>query len=97
MLAGGFPEPFVHLAAFELSHAMAARTHEMVVVSLAAQAIARLSRPVRELVYDLMLAEERQRPVDRGEANRLAALAKARIDLLRGRIVRLGRKRLEDK
>ena len=50
---------------------------------------------MRELVDDAVLAEERERPVDGGEPDRLAALAKARVDLLRGRVMRLGGKRLE--
>ena len=96
MLARGFPEPFVHFAAFELGHAVAARADEMVVVPLAAQAVAGLARAVCELVDDAVLAEDRERPVDGGEADRIAALAKARVDLLRGRIMRFRRERLED-
>ena len=96
MLARGFPKPFVHLAAFELGHTVATHADQMVVVPLAAEAIARLARPVRELVDDAVLAEERERPVDGGEADRIAALSKARVDLLRGRIVRFGREHLED-
>ena len=58
VLARGFPEPFVHFAAFELGDAVAARTDQVVMVALAAQAIAGLARPVCELVDDAMLAEE---------------------------------------
>jgi zinc transport system substrate-binding protein len=96
VLARSFPEPFVHLTAFEFGNAVAARADEMMVVPLAAQSVARLARPVRELVDDAVLAEEGKRPVDGGETDWIAAPAKARVDLLRGRIVRLGRERLED-
>ena len=96
MLARSFAEPFVQLTAFEFGNAVAARADEMMVVPLAAQAVARLARPVRELVDDAVLAEEGKRPVDSGETDWIAALAKARVDFLRGRIVRLGRERFED-
>src|SRR4029079_18552085 len=96
VLTCGLPEPFVHLAAFELGHAVAARADEMVMVPLAAEAVTGLARPGRELVEDTVLAEKRKRPVDGGEADRVAALAKARVDLLRRRIVGLGRERLEN-
>lgn len=58
MLPGGLGKPFVHLATLELGHAVAARAHEVMMVALAAQAVTRLSRPVRELIDDAVLSEQ---------------------------------------
>ena len=93
---GCLSEPFVDLTALELGDAVAAGTDEMVVVPFAAQAVARLARPVCELIHDTVLAEQRKRAIDRGEAHRLAALAEARVDLLCRRVMRLGSEGLED-
>ena len=44
-------------------------------VTGAAEAVARLSGPVGELVDDAALAQERERAVDRREADRVARVA----------------------
>ena len=61
----------------------------MVVVTLTAEAIADLARPVHEGVNNPVLAQEPERAIDGGEPDSLAAPAQGLIDLLGGRVVRL--------
>jgi zinc transport system substrate-binding protein len=87
--------PGVDLAALELLDAMAARADEVVVVSRAAEPVTTLPGVVYELVDDILLAQDGQRPIDRREADPLAALAQPRVDLLSCGVVRLGGECLE--
>ena len=74
VLLRGFREPFVHLATLELGYSVAAGANKMVVVTLAAQPIARLPGAVGELVHHAALAQDGERSVDRRKPDRLAAL-----------------------
>lgn len=74
VLSRGFRQPFVHFAALELGDAVTARADEMVMVTLAAEAITRLARPMGEFVDDAVLAQERKGPVHGREPDRLIAL-----------------------
>ena len=62
----------------------------------AAEAVTALPGAVGQLVDDLPVPEHRQRAVDGREPHALAALAQARVDLLGGGVVGLGRESLED-
>jgi zinc transport system substrate-binding protein len=75
---------------------MAARADQVVVVSRAAEPVTGLPGVVRELVDDLLLAQDGQRAIDRREADPLAALAQPRVDLLGGGVMRFGSEGLED-
>src|SRR5919201_2931925 len=88
-------EPRRQVAVTHLDDAMAAVADEVVVVTLAAEAVARLAGVVHQRVDDAALAEERQRPVDSGEADPLVPRLEAGVDLLGGRVVRLAGERLE--
>ena len=68
----------------------------MVVVTRAAESIARFAAAMGELVHDVFLPQDGERPVDRGEADPLAALPQAGMNLLRRCVVRLCSKGLED-
>lgn len=74
MLVEGPREPVVELALFDLRDPVTARADEMMVMALAAEPVARLSRAVGELVDDALLAEERECPVDRRETDALTPL-----------------------
>jgi zinc transport system substrate-binding protein len=65
------------------------------VVTRAAESVTGLAAAMGELVHDVFLAEDGERPVDGREADPLAALAQAGVDLLRRRVMRLGSQRLE--
>jgi zinc transport system substrate-binding protein len=65
-------------------------------VSRAAEPVTGLPGVVHELVDDVLLAQDGQRPIDRREADPLAALAQPRVDLLGGGVVRFGGEGLED-
>ena len=69
----------------------------MVVVLLAAESVAGLARTVPEDVDDPLLAQQAQRPVDRGEADPGAGARELRVDLLRRRVVRLVREGGKDR
>src|SRR5206468_6549264 len=80
----------------ELGDAVAPLADQVMVMALPAQAITGLARAMGELVHDAVLAEERERPVDGGEAHRLATPPEPRVDLLRGGVVRLAREGVQD-
>ena len=67
----------------------------MVVVARAAEPVTRLSGRVHELVDDVLLTQDRQRAIDRRQADPLALLPEACVDLLGGGVVRLGSERRE--
>jgi zinc transport system substrate-binding protein len=68
----------------------------MVVVTRAAEPVTRLAAAMRELVHDVFLPEDGERPVDGREADPLAALAQAGVNLLRCRVVWLRSQGLEN-
>jgi hypothetical protein len=87
---GGEPrEPAVQLTVAELDDPVAFLAHQVVVMTGAAQAVAGLAGMVHEGVDHAVLAEERERPVDRRQPDALASRPEARMDLLRGRVVGL--------
>ena len=61
----------------------------------AAEPVAALTRTVSQLVDDLALPQDRERTVDRRQADLFASLPQTRVDLLCGCVVRLRCKRLE--
>ena len=89
-------EPAVEPALGQLDHAMALRAHQVMVMALAAEAVAGLAAAVRELVDDPLAGERAQRAVHRRQSDAIAARDQAAVDLLGGRVVRLGRQHLED-
>src|SRR2546423_7509824 len=76
---------------------MALGADQVVVVLLAAEPVARLARAVHEDVDDASLAQQAQRPVDRGEPDPGAAARQLSMNLLRGRVVRLVREGGQDR
>ena len=83
----GDGEPGVELAVAQLDDAVTARAHEVVMVTLAAEAVARLAAVVHQNVYDAGFGEALQRPVDGREADALSLVEEQRVDLLRRRVV----------
>ena len=65
-------DPAARTAAFELDHAMAPAADHMVVVGLATQAIAGLSRDVRQRIQNPALRKRSKRAIHRREPDRLA-------------------------
>ena len=88
-------EPSVEVAVAEFHDAVASAADEMMVVTLAAKAIADLAGMVHQRVHDSVLAEQRERAVDGCESDCIAARDEAPMDLLRRRVVRLRRQRLQ--
>jgi len=68
---------------------MAALADEVMVMALAAQPVAGLARVVRQRIDRTALAERRERPVDRGQADAVSGAGQRRVDLLRRRVVLL--------
>ena len=89
MLGGEAGEPPVEVAVAELDDAVARAADEMVMMSLAAEAVADLAGMVHQRVHDFVLAEEGERAVDGRESDGIAARREPPVDLLRGRVVGL--------
>jgi zinc/manganese transport system substrate-binding protein len=89
-------DPFVEPALLYLDHAMAPLAEQVVVMFVAAEAVALLASVVRQDVHDTVLAQQRERSVDRGEAGARVALAQSAPKLLRCHVVALRRQLLED-
>lgn len=87
MLGSEIGEPGIELAIAELDDAVTPRADQMVMVSFAAEAVARLAPVVRQRVHDALLGQPAQRAVDGREAHTLAGVDEQRVDLLRGRVV----------
>jgi len=71
----GRRDPLVEPALLNLDDPVAPLAEQVMVMLVATEAVALLSAVVREDVDDTFLAEERERPVDGGEAGRRVALA----------------------
>jgi len=82
-------EPAVEVAVAELDDAVAGAADEVMMMALPAEAVADLAGMVPQGVHDSVVAEQRQRPVDRRESNRVAARDEPSVDLLRRRVVGL--------
>ena len=89
MLGGEAGEPAVEVAVAELDDAVARAADEMVMVSLAAEAVADLAGMVHQRVHYAVLTEERKGAVHGRESHCFAAGDEPPVDLLRGRVVRL--------
>ena len=68
-------QPRLEAALAELDHTMALGAHEVVVMRVAAEPVARLAGAVRERVDDAVLDEAAERPVDGRQADLLARVA----------------------
>ena len=79
----------LEVASHELDHPMAARTDEMVMVLIGADAIAELAGMMAEDVDDPLVAKERERPVDRCEPDPAPAAPETSVELLRRHVVGL--------
>ena len=89
-------DPFVEAAVLKLDDTMATRAHEMVVVVLAAQAVAKLAAVMGERVDHAPLVEQGEGAVDGGKTNRNVARPKTLEQLLGRRVVFLPGELLED-
>src|SRR5437899_312429 len=87
--AADLVEPVAEPALLDLDDSMAARAGEVMMVRVAAQAVTELGAVMRERVDDALLAEQRERPVDRREAGARVALPKPSPQSLRGDVVLL--------
>src|SRR6185312_16579089 len=83
VLLGGARDPVVEPALPHLDDAVAALAEEVVVMLDAAEPVALLAAVMRENVDDALRAEERERPVDGGEARPRVAIAQTAPELLR--------------
>jgi len=96
VLCGQPGDPFVEPAVVQLDDPVAFATDEVVVVAIRAEAVAKLSAVVAHRVDDIVIAEKRECPVDRREADgRVAAISEAPPEDLRGHVVRLRRQLVE--
>ena len=82
-------QPLVQPALRQLDDPVALGADEVVMVALAAEAVARLERVVRERVDDPVLGEGSERPVDGREADALSRFPEPAVELLRRHVVRL--------
>jgi hypothetical protein len=89
-------DPAARAAPFQLDHAMAAATDDVVVVGFAAEAVARFSRDVRHCVQDSLLRERPQRAVHGCEPDRFARRAQPLEQLLSRRVMRFSGELFED-
>jgi hypothetical protein len=95
VLLRGRGDPFVEPALLDLDDAMAALAEEVMVMRVAAEPVALLAAVMGEDIDDALLAQERQRPVDRGQASAGVALAQPSPKLLGRHVVALAPKLLE--
>jgi zinc transporter, ZIP family len=93
-LRGG-RDPVVEPALLHLDDPVAALAEQMMVVLVAAQPVALLTPVVGEDIDHALLAEERERPIDRGEPGCRVALAEPAPELLCRHVVALARELLE--
>src|SRR6266542_5611327 len=90
-------EPRFELAVGQFHDTVALGADEVMMVGVSCtKAVASLGRSVHQGVDDGRAAEDGQRAVHRCEPDAVSLVAQPRMDLLRRRIVRLGRERLED-
>lgn len=87
MACGPRSEPRIEITIPELDDAVAALADQVMVVALAAEAVADLTRVVHQRVDDAAIAEQRQRPVDGRQADAVATGRERSVDLLRGRVI----------
>jgi hypothetical protein len=75
-------EPRIEIAVAQLDHPMAPFADEVVMMSLAAQAVTGFAWAVHQRIHRAALAERRQRPVDSREPDAVPSGEESRVDLL---------------
>lgn len=88
-------EPRLELALPELDDLMALGAGQVVMMLAAAEAVADLARAMHERVDDAVAAQQSERPVHGRKADGGSSRANRLVNVLRGRVVRLGGERLE--
>lgn len=89
-------EPRIQVAIDELDHAVAALADQVVVMPVAAEAVARLSRVMVERINGTGFAESGQRPVHGRQPDASWSAGEGGVDLLCGRVVPFRGKHPED-